>query len=627
LTEFGFERNIAFMSCTRSAMFQPYVKSIASASLVTLLAACGGGGGAAGGGGTPAPVGGSPAPAPSPTPAPPAVNQPPVLSGRMVNQRAIQSHEINFDVTQGGTQFSDPEGKPLRYEIKLGHDTNPENDPDPPHGVRVEGVFIRGAPETLDEIAVTITAIDPEGLSVTRGFAFEVSPNGAPKMTTTYGNVVVRVGEQISLDLTPDPATVTEPDGDPLSYQIDLRGFPGLTAQGARLSGHLDSVGAVEVTVTALDPYGTSASTKFVVAAPAAEPGVPTLPATPYAYKDESLPLPFLFKISSEGQVPLWDTQRADNRTSDAGAALGRVLFHDKRLSITNTIACASCHHRENGFASSERFNTGVIGIPLTRNAMALANARYNIGAGWFSDMRARSIREVAHQAMTNTTEMGSALTDVETKVRSTPFYPPLFEAAFGSPEITSDRILRAIEQYVQALISYRSRFDQACVSMDNEPKDCSLVLTAEEMRGKEIFSAAGDAHVPCSLCHELPAAANVWQANNGIDSTTTDPGIVDLGLNRDGRKGKFRPASLRNIALTAPYMHDGRFATLREVIDHYDHGINDSVDLDPLLRNVQGRAIRMNLSEEDKNALEAFLRTLTDEEMLADPKFSDPFQ
>jgi cytochrome c peroxidase len=140
--------------------------------------------------------------------------------------------------------------------------------------------------------------------------------------------------------------------------------------------------------------------------------------------------------------------------------------------------------------------------------------------------------------------------------------------------------------------------------------------IRTQEQRGAAIFNGA--AGIDCQLCHDFNALASIWPTSNGLDITSADPGAGN---------GKFRPAALRNIAKSAPYMHDGRFATLRDVIDHYDHGIQDSPQLDPLLRvGLYGAPIKMNLSEDDKNALEAFLNTLTDEQMLADPKFSDPF-
>jgi len=430
-------------------------------------------------------------------------------------------------------------------------------------------------------------------------------------------DVLVPAGENFSVDATLGGTRITDADGDRLRYEVTLRGPAGVTVSGTQISGKLSVASAIEVTVRATDPSGAGATTRFVIAAPAAEPGEPTLPAAAYAYRDESLPLPDAYRKSSQGSPPLWDAQPDDNRTTDAGAALGRVLFHDRRLSITNGIACATCHQQQHGFASPVRFNTGVIGVPLARNTMALANARYNIHRSWFSDLRAVSIRDAAREAMTRPDEMGNTLSAIETRLRATRFYPPLFGAAFGSPEITGERVLRALQQYVQALISYRTRLDQACSARDGFEPVCELALTPQEERGRELFFANDADHVPCARCHVLPGGANEWMANNGLDAKFRDVGAGN---------GRFRAASLHNILHTAPYMHDGRFATLREVIDHYDHGIQDSLDLDTILRGPDGKPRRMNLQEADKQALEAFLGTLTDEAMLHDPKFADPF-
>jgi cytochrome c peroxidase len=443
-----------------------------------------------------------------------------------------------------------------------------------------------------------------------------VNHNEPPAPIGTRVDRLVQVGEFVSLDVTLGGARMVDADGDPVTYQVTLRGAPGLSVDGTRVSGALAAVGAVEVTVRGSDPQGASAEAVFVIAAPAAPPGAPALPATPYPYADEALPLPDDFRQSSEVRIPLWDTQPTGNRTTDAGAALGRVLFHDKRLSITNTVACASCHQRAHGFASPERFNSGAIGVPLTRNAMALANARYNTHGAWFLDTRAPSIQEVARQALTRPDEMGNTLAAIEARLQATSFYAPLFAAAFGTPGIDSGRMLRALEQYVQALISYRTKYDQACDAVGGVQKDCAAGLTAQEMRGREIFTDS-TTHFACAHCHSLPSGSNVWLANNGLDAQFTDPGVGN---------GRFRPASLHNIALTAPYMHDGRFATLREVIEHYDHGVKASPDLDTLLRDSNGNPVRLDLSAEDKDALEAFLHTLTDDAMLSDPRFADPF-
>jgi cytochrome c peroxidase len=140
-------------------------------------------------------------------------------------------------------------------------------------------------------------------------------------------------------------------------------------------------------------------------------------------------------------------------------------------------------------------------------------------------------------------------------------------------------------------------------------------------LRGRDLF-----VDKRCSACHELRAGVDEWQANNGLDAIPSDLGIRDPALRRGGFDGMFRAASLRNVAVTGPYMHDGRFVSLRDVIEHYDHGMQDSPHLDGILRDWPGTPLQLGLTAEDKDALEAFLRTMTDDEFLADPKFSDPF-
>lgn len=544
-------------------------------------------------------------------PAPPA-NRAPEIARRIPNQQATEFHAIDFEV-DGERTFVDPDGDPLSYEVSVVPYFDPAR---PAPGMAVIGTRVVGTPPDTHQLAVTVTARDPAGAVASLQFYIFVAANLAPQPTSERADRLVGVGQAFSFDAAVGRA-FTDPDGDPVTYAISQRGVSSVTINGSQVSGQLDAAGAVEITLRASDPYGASSEAVFVIAAPGPSTGTPTLPSTPYTYKDESLPLPDDFKLSSENRVPMYDTQPTVNRTGDAGAALGRVLFHDRRLSITNTMACATCHVREHGFASPERFNTGVLGLPLTRNSMALANARYNVHNSWFADVRAFSIQEVARQALTNPQELGQTLSALEQKLRATPFYGPLFETAFGTPEITSDRVLRALEQYVQALISYRTKYDAACDTVGGVFQDCAAGLTAQEMRGLQLFTRPGGDEISCTNCHDLPSGANVWLANNGIDAQFTDPG--------NGR-GVFRPATLRNIALTAPYMHDGRFATLREVIDHYDHGIRESEFLDTRLQRHDGKPKRMDLPEEDKVALEAFLRSLTDEAMLSDPKFSDPF-
>ena len=372
--------------------------------------------------------------------------------------------------------------------------------------------------------------------------------------------------------------------------------------------------------MTATDPYGASAQTFFVIAAPDAAPGAPTLPATAWVYRDEGLPLPDIYKMSSEGTIPLWDTQPTGNRTTDAGAALGRVLFFDKRLSITNTVSCASCHPREHGFASPERFSTGVLGVPLQRNSMALANARYNIHRSWFSDLRVSSVQDVARQALSRADEMGNTLPAVEDKLQATPFYAPLFAEAFGTPDITADRILRALEQYVQALISYRTRYDASgCGAAGSLEEECDLGgLSAQENRGRAIFFSNGDGHMPCAQCHSLPGGANVWLANNGLDASSPIPAWATAASVRRHCTTSHSPRPICTMA--------GSRRCAKSSITTITVSRKSRISIRSS-GTIHGQVKRLNLSEQDKDALEAFLHTLTDDDMLADPKFSDPFE
>ena len=600
-----------------SGVAQRFVDLRAGALLaIGLLAACGGGG--AGG-----PIAGPPDPPPTPPP-----NNPPTLQNANSRQLAVHMHPFSYDPTQGGTTFRDPDGDPLTYTIALGHTYNPYNDPDPPAGLHVEGNRIVGAPEEIDIVVATITASDGRSSTIQDQFWIQVNPNGAPQVANANEDLLIGVGEFVDVEASKAGTALTDPDGDPLTFEISLRGLPrGLAVNGTRVTGNFDSVGVVEATVLARDEYGGVGSDVFLIAAPAPEPGEPNLPHPPYVYRDEDLNLPFIFALSSESITPLWDSTPPDNRTSDAGATLGRVLFYDKRLSITNTHACGSCHIQSRGFAAAERFSTGALGVPLRRNAMALGNVRYSIHNSWFSDMRAHSLESLVLEPIQNPEELGSALDHLVAKLRAASFYASLFEAAFGTPEINQDRISRALGQYLRSLISYRSRFDEAFNPPFNGPGDPGSVLTSQEMRGFEIYDDNGRRR--CNVCHELRGGANEWQANNGLDLFPADPGVRDVALMQNSSTGVFRAAALRNIAVTGPYMHDGRFATLRDVIDHYDHGVQDTPDLDSILRDVLTTDLptRLNLSEEDKDALEAFLRTMTDDAFLTDPKFSDPFE
>jgi cytochrome c peroxidase len=240
---------------------------------------------------------------------------------------------------------------------------------------------------------------------------------------------------------------------------------------------------------------------------------------------------------------------------------------------------------------------------------------------------------------------MGLTLDELVDRVGSASYYPALFEAAFGDAEVTSDRIARALAQYVRAIASWNSRWDEEVAATGDLAADFPG-FTAEENRGKQIFFGQHDPATRglCGSCHmrenplaTLPPGApprplvnvaffqSVGAADNGLPPEDGDLGVGDV--TGDPRQDNlFKPPTLRNIALTAPYMHDGRFATLEEVVDFYDRGVTATRNLHPALRDADGQPLRLNLTAGDRAALVAFLETLTDSSVAEDPRFADPF-
>lgn len=353
-------------------------------------------------------------------------------------------------------------------------------------------------------------------------------------------------------------------------------------------------------------------ATPAAVTQPAVPPAaVPSLPATPFGYTDADIALPAQFRAPGGGPSPLaLDNTPADNPVTNAGATLGRVLFYDKRLSVNDTVSCGSCHRQATGFADPARFSAGFQGGRTARHAMGLANARYYARGRFFWDERAATLEAQVLQPIQDTTEMGMTLPQLTAKLGAVGFYGPLFTAAFGDPAVTDDRISRALAQFVRAMVSYRSKFDSA---FTGGASNFAAVFTPAELQGQQIFTG----RARCAQCHTTIAHAGDGIRNNGLDAATVDAGAGNA---------RFKVPSLRNIAVRAPYMHDGRFATLREVIDFYDNGVQPHPNLDPRLQGPGGVPLRLNLTPAEKDALEAFLRTFTDDALLSDVKFSDPF-
>ena len=334
------------------------------------------------------------------------------------------------------------------------------------------------------------------------------------------------------------------------------------------------------------------------------------LPATSFNYAAPVLPASFLVQpILGQDNTP------GNNVTTDNGATLGRVLFYDKRLSTNQTISCSSCHQREHGFSDPRKFSVGFNGGLTDRNSMGLSNARWYQRRHFFWDERANTLEDQVLLPIQNAVEMGLTLQALTNRLAAEPYYTNLFARAFGTPEISTNRIARALAQFVRSIISTRSKYD---VGVTNGFAN----FTAPENQGRQIFTGPGN----CVACHGtdnfVPGPAI---NNNGLENPYVDKGVGGIS-GRAQDEGLFKVPSLRNIELTAPYMHDGRFATLDEVVEFYNSGVVNHPNLSPPLRGPNGQPRRLNLTAAQKAALVAFLKTLTDTSVATDEKFSDPF-
>lgn len=337
------------------------------------------------------------------------------------------------------------------------------------------------------------------------------------------------------------------------------------------------------------------------------------LPETPYNYSEIDFPSHFETGIMNL----ILGNNLVNNPITDEGATLGRVLFYDKKLSINDEVSCASCHHQENGFSDPSPFSTGFDGRLTRRNSMTLANPLHTRRFFW--DFRANSLAQQVLQPIEDELEMGSNLDDLVVELSETEYYPALFEAAFDNDTISANAIGNALVQFIHSMTAYNSKYDEG-IANDFEN------FTDQELLGKELYFERG---LNCNQCHTSALLANAFPLNNGLLHDENDLGYMEVTGQEDD-KYRFKAPTLRNIALTAPYMHDGRFATLEEVIEHYNSGIQAYPNLDDRLTTTGmngGPPRQMNLTEEEKAALVAFMNTLTDKVLVEDEKYSNPFE
>jgi len=312
--------------------------------------------------------------------------------------------------------------------------------------------------------------------------------------------------------------------------------------------------------------------------------------------------------VTAGGHVPYLPP---DNPLTVESVELGRMLFYEKALSNNFTLSCGSCHLQANAFTDPRPFSVGTDGSVGTRNAMAIVNMAWDNAFFW--DGRSTSLERQALLPVVDHAEMRNTWPVVVQRLQTDERYPKRFLQVFGTSTIDSMLVVRAIAQFERTLLSFSSRFDRFEYGGD------SLALTPQEIRGKELFFRG--AH--CADCHMGPMLSDHSLRNNGLDLVHSDLGLGGVtGI--ASQNGRFKTPTLRNIAVTAPYMHDSRFATLEEVVDFYA----DDVQLDsPFLDNhmFPWMAGQVSLSEQDRRDLVAFLRSLTDHSFLTNPAFADP--
>lgn len=303
-----------------------------------------------------------------------------------------------------------------------------------------------------------------------------------------------------------------------------------------------------------------------------------------------------------------------NNPLTEEGIALGKKLFFDKILSGDGTQSCASCHQPEKSFTENSQFSDGIDGDFGTRNSMPLFNLAWNFDERFTWDGKEFSLERQALEPVKNPIEMHNTWQNVATTLQNHAEYPTLFQQAFGTKKVDSVLVTKAIAQFERTLISGNSKFDQFLLG--------NATLTNAEQNGFDVFmdESRGD----CFHCHgsnNNPLWTDNKFHNNGLDNMFSDLGLGAV-TGDPNDNGKFKTPSLRNLKFTAPYMHDGRFNTLDEVINHYSEGIKSSATIDPLIKKVNQGGVQ--LSTQDKMDLKAFLLALSDNDFVINPTFKE---
>ena len=309
-----------------------------------------------------------------------------------------------------------------------------------------------------------------------------------------------------------------------------------------------------------------------------------TLPVAAFNYANVAYPAYMLAAMAATDNTP------SDNHITDDGATLGRVLFYDKNLSQNNTVSCGSCHKQTESFSDNGVLSTGFAGGLTARHSMPLLNVRFYRSGKMFWDERALTLEKQVLQPIQNHTEMGLTLTELETKVRAQSFYTPLFQKAFGSPDIDSVKIAKALAQFVRSIVTYQAKYDKV--------KQGTATFTADEAAGEQLFLTAG---AVCAGCHRPPLFLTSEPA---APFALADPN--DLGINNQNR---FKVGSLRNAGMRTSLFHNG-----------------SRTNVQAMLTGIGGPIPAHTVAPQDAQKLLAFINTLTDATVGTEDKFSNPF-
>jgi len=460
------------------------------------------------------------------------------------------------------------------------------------------------------------------------------TPNSAPVITTPNADQDVTANTELSYDATQGGTTFTDADGDNLTYAITINPNDGIfTAQNGVISGTPTTQNSWTVDITASDGTDTSPTDSFIITS--------TIELTAVQQRfGNNIELDNLLDYETR-IVPNYirEPNVVTNPVTNAGATLGRVLFYDPALSIDDTVSCSSCHQQGNAFSDLSVVSDGVDGGQTGRHSMRLINTQWSDELAFFWDERAEDLEAQVTAPIRDHNEHGFSgvdgrpdFNDLIAKLDGIEYYQELFTFVYGTPEITEPRMQSALAQFVNSIVSFDSRFDEGRAQVD-DPFLPFPNFTFDENEGKNIFmSGPEDNGAGCRRCHADPVfSVFEFSGQVGVIGVANDPDATDLTVTRSpSLRDVFKP----NGETNGPFMHDGSMATMRDVMDHYDAipvpteeplrtEFMDTID--PQLVQF-GDTERLNLSDTEKDQVEAFLRTLTGQTVYTDPKWSNPF-